>query len=75
MVAHQGLGIVEQQLARQTAEMLERPLNALQPCRLPLVRESLDIDPARVAERRHEQAHLAIVATFNDDPALAEIDL
>jgi hypothetical protein len=49
MVLDQRLGIVEQHLLGQAAEMPERALQPLEPGRLPLVPEGAGIDPARVA--------------------------
>lgn len=70
----QSAGIVEQQLARQAAEVAECALDPLQPSRLVLVPERRRIDPARVAQRGHEQEHFARFA-IDCDPALAEVDL
>jgi hypothetical protein len=75
MVLDQRAGVVEQQLARQPAEVAERTLDPLQPCRLPLVLERVGVNPPRVAQRRHEQAHLAPPEALHLDPALAEVDL
>jgi hypothetical protein len=74
MVLDQRLGIVEQHLLGQAAEMPERALQPLEPGRLPLVPEGAGIDPARVAEGRHEQVdpHLLVA---DRHPALAEVDL
>lgn len=75
MVLDQGLGIVQQQLAWQAAEMAKRSLDALKPRRLSLVLKRLDINPPRVAERRHEQVYLASAVILHLDPALAKVDL
>jgi hypothetical protein len=74
MVLDQRLGIVEQHLLGQAAEMPERALQPLEPGRLPLVPEGAGIDPARVAEGRHEQVdpHRLVA---DRHPALAEVDL
>ena len=75
MVLDQGTGVVEQQLARQSAKMAERTLDPLQPRGLPLMPECRRVDTPRVAERGHEQEHLAQVLALDRDPALAKIDL
>ncbi len=75
VVPDQRGGVVEEQLARQAAEVAERAFDALEPSRLPLVPERLDIDPSRVAERRHKQEDLVDLPILQRDPALAEIDL
>ena len=71
VVPDQRTGIVEQQLAWQTAEMAERALDPLQP----LVAERRRIDPPRVAKRGHKQEHLARALALDGHPALTEIDL
>ena len=73
MVIDEGPGVVDQHLAGQAAEMLERALDALQP--LPLVPERLGIDPPRVAQGGDEQEQLARLAVLHHGPALAEVDL
>ena len=75
VVLDQRRGVVEQQLARQPAEVPERALDPLQPRRLPLMRERLDVNPTRVAQHGDEQIHPAPLAALHHDPPLAEVDL
>ena len=74
MVLDQSLGVVEQHLCRQTAEVAERALDAVEPGRLPLVAERADVDPARVAQRGYEQVDPRCLLT-NPHAPLAEVDL
>ena len=74
MAIDECLGIVEQQLGGHAAEVTKRPLDPVQPRRLPLVLEGADIHPARVAERGDEQMDPYGLVT-DPYPALAKVDL
>jgi len=74
MVIDQRPGAVEQHFARHPAKVAKRPLNPLEPRRLPLVAKGLHKDPARIAQRRHKQIDAHALAA-DRDPGLAEIDL
>ena len=55
---------------------MERALHAVEPGRLPLVPESLDKRPSRVAQGRHKQVYPhPLAADRNRDPAKVDLQL
>ncbi len=74
MAQDQRPGIVEQNLLGHAAERREGALHPLEPVLLPFADEGPDMDPARVAERRHEERHQLRRALDLDAP-LPEVDL
>ena len=53
--------IVEQHLVGDPAKMAERALDTGKPALLALVAERPDIEPPRVTQRGHNQAHLDVL--------------
>ena len=66
--------IVEQHLLGNPAEVTEGALHASKPTLLALVAERPDIEPPRIAQRRHKQVHLDVLVADHCS-ALAEVDL
>jgi hypothetical protein len=74
MMQDQRLGIVEQNLARHTAERTERTLHAVEPVVLLLMAIGTHMQTARITERGHEQKRFHRHAA-DLHPALTEVDL
>jgi len=74
VVVDQRLGVVEQQLVRHAAEVVEGVFQALQPRRLALVQEHAHVAAAAVAERRHEEVN-ALDLLADGHAGAAEVDL
>jgi hypothetical protein len=55
---HQWRGVIAEDLLSEAAEMLEGPLQALQPVVLPLSEEGSAKEPPRVAEHRRHEVNL-----------------
>jgi hypothetical protein len=74
MTRHQPAVIVEQHLFGDPAEVAERALDTGKPALLALIAKRPNIEPPRVAERRHKQVHPHILVA-DRHPALAKVDL
>jgi hypothetical protein len=74
VVAHQGPGVVDQDLLGDPAKVPEGPLHALEPGTLALVAEGPHIAAPRVPEGRHKDRHPTELSTHLQAPA-AEVDL
>src|ERR1700761_266093 len=74
MMQDQRLGVVGQNLPWHAAESSQGALQSVEPTVLPLMSIRAHMQPARVAECRHEEGHLDR-NTADLDTAFAEIDL
>src|SRR5262245_64623329 len=74
MMRHQPTVIVEQHLFGDPAEVAECALDTSKPALLALIAKRPNIEPPRVAQRRHKQVHLRILIADRHTP-LAKIDL
>jgi hypothetical protein len=66
--------IVEQHLLCDPAEVMEGALNTSKPTFLALITKRPDVEPPRIAQRRHKQVHLHVLVADHCS-ALAEVDL
>jgi hypothetical protein len=70
----QCLRIIEQHFRRNPAEPQERPFHAFKPVGLALPERGANVQPPRVAQRRHEQMHPHPLAA-DPHPRVAKVDL